>query len=88
MSQKVEGRDRDRTLLGDTDLFFFYLRGGRCESQAERVIKKVNTGNIDLRTSSEVYADAISAIRADNLPLSVAHSFVSDIDLFRMSHFP
>ncbi len=66
-------------LLGDTDLFFFYLRGGRLEPQAESVIKAVSAGKLELRTSSEVYDDAISAIRADNAPLSLARDFISDM---------
>jgi predicted nucleic acid-binding protein len=65
--------------LADTDLFFFYLRGGRCESQAEEVIKEVSAGSVELRTCSEAYDDAISAIRAGNVSLSVAHDFVSDM---------
>jgi len=66
-------------LLGDTDLFFFYLRGGRLQAQAERVIKEAQRGSVELRASSEVYDDAISAIRADGTSLEVAHSFVSDM---------
>jgi predicted nucleic acid-binding protein len=34
---------------------------------------------LDLRVSSEVYDDAISAMRGANLSLSIAHSFVSDM---------
>ena len=79
MSQKDEGKGRIKALLGDTDLFFFYLRGGRYESQAEKVIKEASAGNIELRTSSEVYDDAISAIRAGSVSLDVAHSFISDM---------
>jgi len=66
-------------LLGDTDLFFFYLKGGRFQAQAEGVIKESKKGNLELKTSSEVYDDAISAIRADGVSLHVAHSFVSDM---------
>jgi len=66
-------------LLGDTDLFFFYLRGGTFQAQAEGVIKEATSGRVDLKTSSEVYDDAISAIRADGVSLEVAHSFVSDM---------
>jgi len=66
-------------MLADTDLFFFYLRGGGCEAQAERVIEEASQGKLKLKVSSETYDDAISAIRADNLPLDVARSFVSDM---------
>ncbi len=79
MSRRAEGRDPKRVLLGDTDLFFFYLRGGRYEAQAEKVIRAASAGDLELRTSSEVYDDAISAIRADNAPLSLARDFISDM---------
>lgn len=79
MFRKGEDRGLSKVLLADTDLFFFYLKGGKCESQAEKVIEEADAGNIELRTSSEVYDDVISAIRADNGSLSVAHSFVSDM---------
>jgi predicted nucleic acid-binding protein len=79
LSPKDEGRTKDRVVLADTDLFFFYLRGGRYESQASSVIKEANEGIIELRISSEVYDDAISAIRAGDVPLDVAHGFVSDM---------
>ncbi len=75
----ARGEGRVRVLLGDTDMFFFFLRGGRCESQAGQVIKEASAGRVDLRTSSEVYDDAISAIRAGGASLSVAKSFVSDM---------
>ena len=76
-----QGRDEptEREVLGDTDLFFFFLRGGRCESQANSVIRAAAEGRLSLRTSSEVYDDAISAIRGHGNPLSLAHSFVSDM---------
>ncbi len=83
MSRKGEDEPRGapipRTFLGDTDLFFFYLRGGEFEVQAEKVIKEASAGGVHLKTSSEVYDDAISAIRADGSSLDVAHSFVSDM---------
>ena len=72
-------RSTGETFLADTDLFFFYLRGGRCEVQAEKVIKQATAGLVSLKTSSEVYDDAISAIRADEDSLDVAHNFVSDM---------
>ncbi|MDE1854308.1 MAG: hypothetical protein KGI38_11265 [Thaumarchaeota archaeon] len=33
-----------KTLLADTDLFFFYLRGGSLERQAEEVIGEAESG--------------------------------------------
>lgn len=66
-------------MLGDADLFFFFLRGGTFEEQAEVVVRAADSGELLLRTSSEVYDDAISAIRADGTPLSVANGFVSDM---------
>jgi predicted nucleic acid-binding protein len=66
-------------MIADTDLFFFYLRGGRCEVQAESVVEQVNKGSLELKVSSETYDDAISAIRADEQPLDIARSFVSDM---------
>jgi predicted nucleic acid-binding protein len=73
-------RESDRSsLLADTDLFFFFLRGGKFESEAESVIDQAVSGIISLMVSSEVYDDAISAIRADGASLDVARSFVSDM---------
>ena len=79
MSNRARGRGLPRVLLGDTDLFFFYLKGGRYESQAEEVVKAADSGEITLKTSSEVYDDAISAIRSDGASMDLAHSFVSDM---------
>lgn len=79
MFRKGKGRGQGGVFLADADVFFFYLKGGRYEDQAESVIKEADAGNIALRTSSEVYDDAISAIRADGAPLSVAQGFVSDM---------
>lgn len=69
----------NRTILGDTDIFFFYLRGGKYERQAARVITQADSGRIDLRTSSEVYDDAISAIRSSGAALEVAQDFAADM---------
>jgi predicted nucleic acid-binding protein len=79
LSRKAADEQTGGTFLADTDLFFFYLRGGRCEVQAEKVINEASAGQISLKTSSEVYDDAISAIRADADSLGVARSFVSDM---------
>lgn len=89
MSPTIEGKRTDssrdritvgpRTVLVDTHLFFFYLKGGRLSSQAEIVIDKAKQGILDLKTSSEIYDDAISAIRGANLNLGPAPSFVSDM---------
>jgi predicted nucleic acid-binding protein len=43
------------------------------------VRNRASSGYLELRTSSEVYDDAISALRADNVQLSLIHSFVSDM---------
>jgi len=75
-------------MLADTDLFFFYLRGGRCEAQAAVVIEEASRRNVELRTSSETYDDAISAIRADGLSLEVARSFVSDMKVIPHKAMP
>jgi predicted nucleic acid-binding protein len=75
-------------MIADTDLFFFYLRGGRCEVQAENVIEKVEHGNLELKVSSETYDDAISAIRADEQPFEIARSFVSDMKSIPHTAFP
>ena len=77
-----------RTLLGDADLFFFYLRGGKYEAQAASVVKATGADELVLRTSSEVYDDAISAIRADGAPLEVAESFVADMKSIPHSALP
>jgi predicted nucleic acid-binding protein len=75
LSRTKEG---DATLyLADTDLFFFYLKGGKLSLQAKQVIKDASSGLLELRTSSEVYDDAISALRSDNVPLHIIHDFVS-----------
>ncbi len=72
-------RDDAREFLADTDLFFFYLRGGKLEEQAARVIQEAAAGRIVLKTSSEVYDDAITALRSDGYPLSMTFEFVSDM---------
>lgn len=79
MSRRERGRVLANVMLVDTDLFFYYLRGGKCEAQAEKVIEEASSGNVELKASSETYDDAISAIRADELPIDVARSFVSDM---------
>ncbi len=71
--------DETGAFLADTDLFFYYLRGGKLEEQAAGVIQEAGAGRITLRTSSEVYDDAITALRSDGNPLSVALDFVSDM---------
>jgi len=76
------------TVLGDADLFFFYLRGGRLEEQASKVIEAASAGRVNLRTSSEVYDDAISALRADEVPLGTVLSFVSDMKAISNSSMP
>jgi len=72
------GKDHE-DMLADTDLFFFYLRGGKLEEQAARVIEEAQDGRLTLRTSSEVYDDAITALRSDGNPLKLASDFVSDM---------
>ncbi|HZW58198.1 MAG TPA: PIN domain-containing protein [Nitrososphaerales archaeon] len=76
MSQGEEEGD-DKILLADTDLFFFYLKGGKLAPQAKHVIKMASRGVLELRTSSEVYDDAISALRSDNVPMPTIIEFVS-----------
>jgi predicted nucleic acid-binding protein len=76
----LSGRDsRIRTLLADTDLFFFYLRGGKLEREAEAVIAEAVEGNLTLKTSTEVYDDAILALRSGGLPLEDIGEFISDM---------
>jgi predicted nucleic acid-binding protein len=88
LSRNESGKPLVDVVIADTDLFFFYLRGGRCELQAENVIEEVGKGNVELKVSSETYDDAISAIRADELPLAVARSFISDIKLIPHTALP
>lgn len=64
-------------MLADTDLFFFYLKGGKFSRHAKQIIRKSNRGVLELRTSSEVYDDAISALRSDNVAISTIIEFVS-----------
>jgi len=75
-------------MIADTDLFFFYLRGGSCEAQAESVIEEVTRGDLELKVSSETYDDAISAIRADEQPLEIARSFVADMKSIPHTAYP
>ena len=79
-------RDPDASFVADADVFFFYLRGGRLEEQAADVIRQASAGTITLRVSSEVYDDAITAIRSEGQPLDVARDFVSDMR--SMPHSP
>jgi predicted nucleic acid-binding protein len=59
--------------------FFYFLRGGVFEKQAKEAIRRAEAGTLVLRTSSEVYDDAIVALRSDGLPLEGARAFVSDM---------
>lgn len=77
-----------KVLLGDTDLFFFFLRGGRLEVQAEKVVTAAENRSVILRTSSEVYDDAITAIRADGISIDIALEFVSDMKSIPHVAFP
>lgn len=43
------------------------------------MIDSAERGSLELRTSSEVYDDAITAIRSAGSPLGLAHSFASDM---------
>jgi predicted nucleic acid-binding protein len=74
-----QSREGSKVLLADTDLFFFFLRGGRLEERAAGVIDEAEKGVLQIRTSSEVYDDAVSAIRSDGYPLELARAFVSDM---------
>ncbi len=79
MSPREKGKALADVVLADADLFFFYLRGGKFEVQAEKVINEASLGHVELKVSSEIYDDIVSAIRPDKLPLEVARSFVSDM---------
>ena len=65
--------------MADSDLFFYYLRGGPLEREAQEVIELASSGDLLLKTSSELYDDAILALRSDGLPLEEAREFVSDM---------
>jgi predicted nucleic acid-binding protein len=52
------------------------------------VIREAGEGGLDLRTSSEVYDDAISAIRADGAPIQVARDFVADMKSIPHTAYP
>ena len=71
--------DPERTFLADTDLFFFFLRGGELEAQAKDLVEKAERGEVVLRTSSEVYDDASTALRSKGHALELAQQFVSDM---------
>jgi hypothetical protein len=60
---------------GDTDLFFFFLRGERRESQAVEVTREAGGCGLELRRSSEVYDDSISASRVVGASINVARDF-------------
>lgn len=75
MSRTREGKTT--LYLADTDLFFFYLKGGKLSLQAKQIIRSAGSDLLELRTSSEVYDDAISALRSDNVALHIIHDFVS-----------
>ncbi len=84
------GRDEGTpdALVGDADLFFFFLKGGRLQEEAALVVESAEKGTIALRTSSEVYDDAISAIRAEGTSIEVANGFVSDMSSIRHTALP
>ncbi len=64
-------------VLADTDLFFFYLRGGKLEAEAAAVFELASSDRVSLKTSSEVCDDAITALRSDGRSLELAFEFVS-----------
>lgn len=75
----MSGRDSAEALLVDADLFFYFLRGGRLEREAEKVVRKAEAGALTLRTSSEVYDDAVLALRSDEVPLESIREFLGDM---------
>lgn len=75
MSRKED--DSNNVYLADTDLFFFYLRGGRYSEQARQVIRSASASVLELRTSSEVYDDAVTAMRSDNIDFEIIRDFIS-----------
>lgn len=79
MSQTEEEPKTERVsvLVADTDLFFFYLKGGKYEIEAREIIRRASSGLTEIRASSEVYDDAISALRSDNIALETIHEFIS-----------
>lgn len=66
-------------LIADADVFFFYLRGGALEERASKIVSKAVSGELKLHASSEVYDDAITAIRSGGAPIGVAIKFVADL---------
>jgi predicted nucleic acid-binding protein len=88
LSRKESDNADERTFLADTDVFFFFLKGGKYESQAAIVMDQASSGKIELMSSSEVYDDAISAIRSDGASLNVARDFVSDMKSIPHSCLP
>ena len=71
-------REGNTTLyLADRDLFFLYLNGGKLSPQAKQIIRSTGSGLLELRTSSDVYDGATSALRTDNVALQIIHDFVS-----------
>jgi predicted nucleic acid-binding protein len=89
LSQKAEEQESNSSLfLADTDLFFFYLKGGKYELKARELIRKASSGLVEIKTSSEVYDDAISALRSDNVALTIVHDFVSKMKSIPHKSFP
>ena len=74
LSQKEEGSS---VYLADTDIFFFYLKGGRFSEQARQIIRSASSSMVELRTSSEVYDDAVTAMRSDNIAFAIIRDFIS-----------
>ncbi len=52
------------------------------------MIREAGEGGLDLRTSSEIYDDAISAVRADGAPLEIARDFVADMKAIPHTPYP
>jgi predicted nucleic acid-binding protein len=76
LSLRVEGNN-NAVFLADTDLFFFYFKGGKLSNEARQIVMSANSGHLELRTSSEVYDDAISVLRSGEVELNIIHDFVS-----------
>ncbi len=69
----------EEAFIADADVFFFYLRGGALEEKASKIVGEAVSGAMKLHASSEVYDDAITAIRSGGTPLDVAIKFLADL---------
>ena len=75
LSTRAGDRKSSRVLLGDTDLSFLFLRGGKHESYAEEVVRAAEPGEPTLRTRA-----AFASLTQSSLLVGSALTKLCEVD--------